>query len=46
MAFELESTEVSDVEDTGAVAHGPVLTEHGLVLDRHLPTTEIGEAGA
>ncbi len=38
--FDLDLAHVRDVEDAGVRAHGPVLGDHALVLDRHLPARE------
>ena len=38
--FDLDLAHVRDVEDAGIRPHGPVLGDHALVLDRHLPAGE------
>ena len=43
-AFDLDLAHVRDVEDTGARAHRPVLGDHALVLNGHLPAGERHQA--
>ncbi len=38
--LDLELAHVRDVEDAAVRAHGAVLRDHALVLDRHLPAGE------
>ena len=38
--LDLELAHVRDVEDAGVGAHGAMLLDHALVLDRHLPAGE------
>ena len=38
--LDLDLAHVRDVEDAGVGAHGPVLRDHALVLDGHLPAGE------
>ncbi len=38
--FDVELPHVGDVERAGVAAHGEVLGDHALVLDRHLPAGE------
>ena len=44
--FDLDLTHVRDVEDARVGAHGLVLRDHALVLDRHLPAGEGNHARA
>jgi hypothetical protein len=43
-ALDLELAHVRDVEDAGVGAHGAMLLDHPLVLDRHLPPGERDES--
>ena len=45
-SFDLELAHVRDVEDARIGAHRPVLLDHALILDRHLPTGEGDHARA
>ena len=44
--LDLDLAHVGDVEDAGVGAHGPVLGDHALVLDGHLPAGERNESRA
>ena len=45
-ALDLELAHVRDVEDAAVLADCPVLGDHSLVLDRHLPAREGHHSGA
>ena len=44
LPFDRNPAQVAHVEHTDALTHRVVLCDHTLVLERHLPTAEVGEA--